>query len=135
LGLKKMFSTPPIITIASFRSRWTALEQFSYYYKSSLPNPNSPSIVDTYANAIKNLTEQYQQRDEKQLESKYIHWLEWTFGFEYLYIKNNISFAMGASFGFRTPLKFWKNDESETDSPETEVRRIPLPISDHHSTL
>jgi len=113
LGLKKMFPNPSSITTASFRSRWVVLEQ-SLSYKPLLLTPEQgASDVDPnrlYAGTITDLTKQLRPRDEKKLEPEYTHWLEWTFGLEYLYmLQNNIPFVIGLSFGFRTSVKFWED--------------------------
>ena len=137
MGLKKMFTRPSNITIASFRSRWIVLEQFLSYKPLLLTPEQSISATDPsrlYTDTIKDLTKQLRPRDEKQLEPKYTHWLEWTFGLEYLYMfQNNIPFIMGFSFGFRTPVKFWENN-SNTDgntgggqtSDDSSVQVIPI---------
>ena len=123
LGLKKTFPLPSNITIASFRSRWIVLEQFLSYKPLLLTPEQGVSATDPsrlYTDTITDLTKQLRPRDEKKLESKYTHWLEWTLGLEYLYmLQNNIPFIMGFSFGFRTPLKFWKDSDDNNAKVST----------------
>ena len=120
MGFKNMFTLPFGLLIPSVRSRWVLLENLSSY--SSVPLLDQEDIStgsDLYQNIASDLAQLYGKRRQEALKSTYTQWLEWTFGLEYLYqVQASLFIILGASYGFRTPVKFWEVQE-EGDASDT----------------
>ena len=102
------------------RVRWLILEDFfSYDTKTDSSdsiitfgdNPLDKDISTKHFQKLVELSEKEKEKSTKKAE-QYIQWLEWTFGFESeLMVVNQSRLILGFAFGFRTPLKFWKDND------------------------
>ena len=130
LGLKKAYN----ISLGEWKSRFTPLmrvrwlileDLFSYDTKSDSSDnivtfgddPLDKDISTKHLQKLVELSEKKEEKKTKKVE-QYIQWLEWTFGFEFEFmVLNQARLILGSSFGFRTPLKFWEdNDPNPTGS-------------------
>ncbi len=132
MGFKHVFTLPVGLLIPSVRSRWVILENLSSYKSIPLLDQEGVSTAsDMYQDIASDLLQLYGNRGQKKLKSTYTQWLEWTFGLEYLYqVRSSLWVILGASYGFRTPVKFWevqasRESMSEDDFETTQVYRLP----------
>ena len=118
MGIKKMFSLSSFnIFTASFRSRYLIFENLYLQGFPLLALPEGDTVeLNPQAQTLSDIVRIF-DREEEEFAKYTTHWLEWTFGLEYTQLldifdlRNGI--VIGASFGFRTPVKFWKAfDES-----------------------
>ena len=126
IGLKKMFSlsSSNLFTL-SVHSRYLIFEKLFHI---GVPSPAFPEgdLVKASApiiEAIVNISHAMDSGEAKDFQSQYTHWLEWTFGLEYIQILNIDlgGIVVGGSFGFRTPLKFWKAWQDDEPGGELSI--------------
>ena len=120
MGIKKMFSLSSYnLFTASFHSRYLFFEKLSHSKRANPQFPEGDVIkpANPALDAIAN-SDNLMADSERQYFSEYTHWLEWTFGLEYIQLLNVDlgGIIIGGSFGFRTPLKFWKAWQNSSDS-------------------
>ena len=133
LGLKKAYN----ISLGEWKSRFTPLmrvrwlileDLFSYDTKSDSSDnivtfgddPLDKDISTKHLQKLVELSEKEKEKKTKKAE-QYIQWLEWTFGFEFEFmVLNQARLILGSSFGFRTPLKFWQQDDPNSTSSDSE---------------
>ena len=122
MGFKHMFTVPVGLLIPSVRSRWVILENLSSYKSVPLLDQEGISTgLDIYRDIASDVLQLYGDRGQETLKSTYTQWLEWTFGLEYVYqVRVGLWFILGASYGFRTPVKFWETQEGESGKPTLE---------------
>ncbi len=136
LGLKKAFILPVNwISLHSF----TPLFRVRYIIFEKLFSEDALHFISKYRKDVSPNTEIYRDIIQKNIENtellkkqeikpeEYTQWLEWTFGVEFLFLLHQkIPLIMGGSFGFRTPVKFWENNESSSSSDSDEASGKPI---------
>ena len=122
IGMKKTFSiNPSNLFTASFRSRYLFFEKLTDTRMAALTLPKGQNVqnIQPHLDSLINAVDVLDSEKDQEYFSEYTHWLEWTFGLEYLQLIPNLTVGgiiIGWSFGFRTPVKFW---ERETNGSET----------------
>ena len=140
LGLKKALN----ISLAGWESRlaplarikWLVLENPMGYdtkmdsWNNIISPGEGPLSKDISTEEIQKLVGLSEKEKEEKTEQpeQYLQWLEWTLGFESeLMASGRVRIILGFAFGFRTPLKFWKDgDSSVKDSPKSDSSPIAV---------
>lgn len=132
IGFKKAFYFPSrflgLLNLAPLlRTRWVLLKQNLSADSTGLNDYDPENLVSNVQSYVGRLL----QKERQPLQTSYQQWLEWTLGVESSFlIKEKALLTLGFSYGFKTPVQFWKisKEKGKETTEQVHVNQAPSSI-------